>query len=183
MHLGVLTGTQTCAHGPPLWWRWHQQAYLKRLSCFNFSWSDFSAGLMISRKMWMAPFLPCLLPLTMHEFSMQTAWQRRARHSLSLSLLGISRAEAGAQLHVWPDSSTWSPDHGGSTVSAFRTSHHLTSHLAFPRHPPRRAPVCVGHVVVSVNNSNSTAFHDYIFHQFQILTFFLILGNVNTLTL
>lgn len=51
--------------------RW--STYLKRLSWRSFSCRDFSAGWMISRNMWMAPFLPCLLPLTMHEFSMQIA--------------------------------------------------------------------------------------------------------------
>lgn len=56
--------------------RYSWETYLKRLSCLSFSCRDFSAGWMISRNMWMAPFLPCLLPLTIQEFSMQIAWPR-----------------------------------------------------------------------------------------------------------
>lgn len=48
-------------------------AHLKRLSFLSISCNVFSAGLMICLKTWIKPFLPSLLPLTMHEFSIHTA--------------------------------------------------------------------------------------------------------------
>lgn len=48
--------------------------HLKRLSFLSISCNVFSAGLMICLKTWIKPFLPSLLPLTMHEFSTHTAW-------------------------------------------------------------------------------------------------------------